>query len=158
MMDNELENSVKKIVWAIRRIVSLISADSKLMYKRFGVTGPQSLVIKAIYASDIPLSSADLSRYLNVTPANITGIIDRLEEQEIVRRVPKKSDRRTVLIKLTEKGRKLHNKLSDPVEEKLINGLADLTATEIFGIYAALEKIVNVIGAKEIKETSLDQE
>jgi len=158
MMDNELENSVKNIVWAIRRIVSLISSDSKLMYKRFGVTGPQSLVIKAIYASDVSLSSADLSRYLNVTPANITGIIDRLEEQEVVRRVPKKSDRRTVLIKLTDKGRKLHNKLSDPIEEKLMNGLADLTATEIFGIYAALEKIVNVIGPKEIKETSLDQE
>lgn len=158
MMNNELENSVKKIVWAIRRIVSLISLDSKLMFKRFGVTGPQSLVIKAIYNSETALSSADLSRYLNVTPSNITGIIDRLEEQEIVKRVPKKTDRRTVFIELTEKGKSLHGKLSDPIEEKLMRGLADLTATEIFGIYSALDKIINVIGPKEIKQSSVDQE
>jgi len=158
MINSELENSVKNIVWAIRRIVSLISLDSKLMYKRFGVTGPQSLVIKAIYAADKSLSSADISRYLNVTPANITGIIDRLEEQGMVKRVPNKSDRRTILIKLTEKGRNVHNKLADPIEEKLMKGLADLTATEIFGIYAALEKIINVIGPREIKKSSVDQD
>ena len=80
-MDKEFEDSVKNIVWALRRIVSLIYQDSRKMFKKFGITGPQSLVIKSLYSVSEPLSSASLSRHLNVTPSNMTGIIDRLEEK-----------------------------------------------------------------------------
>ncbi|MEY8414767.1 MarR family winged helix-turn-helix transcriptional regulator [Tissierella praeacuta] len=36
--------------------------------------------------------------------ANITGLIDRLEEQSLVKRVRSKEDRRKIVIKITEKG------------------------------------------------------
>lgn len=155
---SEFEDSVKNIVWSLRRIVTLIYHDSRKMGKEFGITGPQSLVIKCLYSSPEPLSSAALSRLLNVTPPNITGIIDRLEEKGLIERFKKEGDRRTTLIRLTDKGRELGEALPDPIEEKLINGLEDLQPTEIYGIYSGLQTIIDIVGAEMIARTSLDQE
>ncbi|NIM15246.1 MAG: MarR family transcriptional regulator, partial [Candidatus Aminicenantes bacterium] len=94
---NEIkDNSSKSIFGAIRRLVRLTYLDSRAMVKRYGITGPQSLVLKSLIESVEPLSSATLSRKLNVSPANITGIIDRLEEKGLVKRLKKQGDRRAI--------------------------------------------------------------
>jgi DNA-binding MarR family transcriptional regulator len=121
------------------------------MVKRFGITGPQSLVLKSLIESVEPLSSATLSRRLNVSPANITGIIDRLEEKGLVKRLRKQGDRRTILIELTEKGMGFGQQLPDLIEKKLIKGLGDLDASEIDSIYIAFNKVIRII-----EETSED--
>ena len=115
-MDKELQDSVKNIVWGLRRIVSLIYKDSKKMKKEFGVTGPQSLVIKMLFSSEEDMSSAILSRHLCVTPSNITGIIDRLEEKDLVKRVRRSGDRRKYFLILTEKGKEYGETLPDLIE------------------------------------------
>jgi DNA-binding MarR family transcriptional regulator len=47
----------------------------------------------------------ELAQMLSVSPRNITGLIDNLERDELVARVPDPADRRSVLATLTEKGR-----------------------------------------------------
>jgi len=155
-MNNQFENSVKNIVWALRRIVRLISLDSRHMVKQYSVTGSQGLIIHQLYSSLNPLSAAGLSRLLNVTPSNITGIIDRLEEKGYVRREKNPVDRRTSWIQLTEKGRELGRTLPDLTEQKLYEGLKDLTPTETFGIYSALDTIIQIIGAEKVPAEPLD--
>lgn len=157
-MNTENKESIKNIVWALRRIVSLIYQDSKKMNKQYGVTGPQSLVLKTLYSSNEYMSSANLSRLLSVTPSNLTGIIDRLEEKGLVIRTRKKDDRRTVLNELTDKGIDYSQSLPDLIEEKLMQGLGNLTPTEIYGIYSALINIIDIIGKVDVDEVSLDQE
>jgi DNA-binding MarR family transcriptional regulator len=139
------ESSSKKIVAAIRRLVRLTYLDSKAMVKRYGITGPQSLVLKSLIESIEPLSSMTLSRRLNVSPANITGIIDRLEEKGLVKRMRKQGDRRTILIELTEKGIGFGQQLPDLIEKKLIKGLGDLDTSEIAAIYMAFNKVIQII-------------
>jgi MarR family transcriptional regulator, organic hydroperoxide resistance regulator len=48
-----------------------------------------------------------LAKALKVTPSNVTGIIDRLSEQDMVVRVVNPQDRRMQMLKLTAKGIKL---------------------------------------------------
>lgn len=139
------EGSSKNIVEAIRRLVRLSYLDSRTMVKRYGITGPQSLVLKSLIESVEPLSSVTLSRRLDVSPANITGIIDRLEEKGLVKRLRKQGDRRKILIELTEKGIEFSQQLPDLIENKLIKGLSDLDSTEIAGIYTAFNKVVQII-------------
>ncbi len=54
---------------------------------------------------DTPLT--DLSRHLLVTAGNLTGIIDRMEKLDLVKRIPDSKDRRVTRVQLTEKGRQL---------------------------------------------------
>jgi DNA-binding MarR family transcriptional regulator len=48
-----------------------------------------------------------LSRRLLVTAGNLTGIIDRMEKLDLVKRIPDSKDRRVTRVQLTEKGRQL---------------------------------------------------
>ena len=89
--ENEL--LIKEIVSAIRKFVRAVSLDAFQMSKQYGLTGPQSSVLRTL-ATEVPLSSASLSRRLYVTPSNITGIIDRLEKKGLVERIRKEGDRR----------------------------------------------------------------
>lgn len=48
-----------------------------------------------------------ISEEMLVTPTNITGVVDRLEAKDLVRRVADKEDRRTTMTELTSEGRRL---------------------------------------------------
>ncbi|MBW2336633.1 MAG: hypothetical protein JRF47_07730 [Deltaproteobacteria bacterium] len=73
-MKAESEAVIYNIVDSIRRLVRAVYLDSQKMSKQYGLTGPQSSVLRNL-VNDGPMSSADLSRTLYVTPANITGIM-----------------------------------------------------------------------------------
>lgn len=150
--DNEL--IIKEIVGAIRQLVRAVYLDSSKMSRGFGLTGPQSGILHniAIYG---PLSSADLSRKLYVTPSNITGIIDRLEKKGLVKRIRKEADRRIVLITLTQKGKNLSRSLPDPIEKMLISGLVDLEPEQVRKLSKAMKQILNLIDARKIEDSPL---
>ena len=145
---------VKEIVGAIRRLIRAISIDSVKMSRQFSLTAPQSGVLRSLARSG-PVSSADLSRELCVTPSNITGIIDRLEKKGLVQRNRKKGDRRVTLIQLTEAGDKLSKGLPDPIESRLISGLAELPTKEVKKLDDALERIIDILDAKEMEDAPL---
>jgi MarR family 2-MHQ and catechol resistance regulon transcriptional repressor len=74
--------------------------------QEYGLTTPQFGVLEALYHLG-PLSLGDLADKLLVTGGNVTYVMDRLEEQELVYRERSPDDRRVVQAKLTEEGRAL---------------------------------------------------
>lgn len=154
-MADEREQLIKQIVGSIRRVTRAVYLDSKKMVNDFGLSGPQSLVLKSI-STHAPVSASGLSRILHVTSANMTGHIDRLEKKSLIKRVKKDGDRRVSLIELTVEGSRLCKSIPDPIEEKLIHGLQDMKATEIFGIFSAIDRIVSLIDAQYVADAPLD--
>src|ERR671913_2092512 len=51
-----------------------------------------------------PQIMSDISDELGVTRRNVTALVDALEEEGLVKRMPHPSDRRATVIELTEKG------------------------------------------------------
>ena len=149
------EDVIKDIVESIRRLVRAEYLDSQKMSKQFGLTGPQSLVLRMLIKKG-SLSSADLSRQMYVTPSNITGIIDRLEKKGLVERIRKPGDRRVALITLTQSGQELGKTIPDPIEKKFVNQLADLETEHLQILAMAMNQILNLIDTKEAEEISLE--
>lgn len=56
-------------------------------------------------AGELPLSK--IGQRLQVHPASVTGVVDKLEQQGLVVRVPHPEDRRAVLARLTDEGRRV---------------------------------------------------
>jgi DNA-binding MarR family transcriptional regulator len=87
----------------------------------------------------------DVARRLMVTPAVVTGLIDRLEKRGYVRRVNSSGDRRRVNLALTPEGReaakKAEERLIDEVGAKMANFSADELKTLDRGL-ALLERVV----------------
>jgi DNA-binding MarR family transcriptional regulator len=149
------EDVIKDIVHSIRRLVRAEYLDSQKMSKQFGLTGPQSLVVRLLIKKGA-LSSADLSRQMYVTPSNITGIIDRLEKKGLVERIRKQGDRRVALITLTQSGQELGKTIPDPIEKKFINQLADLEPEHLQILAMTMNQILNLTEPKEAEETTLE--
>jgi len=135
-------------------LVRAVSLDSAKMSRQFSLTAPQSGVLRSL-ASNGPISSAQLSRELYVTPSNITGIIDRLEKKGLVQRVRKEGDRRVALIMLTQAGEQLSSQLPDPIEIKLISALSDLESKKIADLRGALKLMLRLVDAQEIEDDPL---
>jgi DNA-binding MarR family transcriptional regulator len=80
---------------AIKRLNSRLSSDR--------ITFSQWSILRALgkYGS-MPMTR--LSEYMLVAPANITGLVDRLERKGYVERRKNSQDRRLIIIELTRKG------------------------------------------------------
>jgi len=67
-------------------------------------SGRLGLLFRLMRCGDTPLG--DLAMALDSSPRNITGLVDHLERDGLVERVPDPEDRRSVKARLTEEGRK----------------------------------------------------
>jgi DNA-binding MarR family transcriptional regulator len=75
---------------------------------RWNLTLPQFEVLAELARADARgFTFVELSRLLLVTSGNLTGIVDRLEEQRLVERAPDDKDRRVIRVALTSKGRRV---------------------------------------------------
>ena len=75
-----------------------------------------------------PLSAGELAGATGLSPGAITSLVDRLEDDGLVRRVPDPSDRRRVLVELTDAARQAIAETYYPMAaegEPWIRGLAD---------------------------------
>ena len=62
------------------------------------------------------LKSGELGRSAGLEPSTMTGLLDRMERDGMVMRAPDPDDRRAQRIRLTEKGRNLHDPIMHAVD------------------------------------------
>jgi len=86
------------------------------------------------------LSQARLSEMMMVNRANVTGLVDRLEKAQLVRRTAAQ-DRRYNMIKLTDKGAAILEQADPAYGKEVRHVMSGLTKTEIKDLISACEKI-----------------
>jgi len=87
------------------------------MFREHGITVQQYNVLRILQGAPGPLPCLEVaSRMITVVPA-ITGLLDRLEEAQLVARQRSAADRRVVLVALSPKGRSLLRQLDAPVAQ-----------------------------------------
>ena len=70
-----------------------------------GLTPARAELVLALHQHGEPMVQRALARVLRCTPRHITGLVDALEQRDLVRRTPHPTDRRAVLVALTAAGR-----------------------------------------------------
>ena len=91
-----------KLMRAANTIQSLVERRLNM----FGLTENQFGSMEILYYLG-PQSQRDLGSKLFTSGGNITMVIDNLEKRDLVQRVRSESDRRTIIVSLTEQGREL---------------------------------------------------
>ena len=90
-----------------------------------------------------------LASALAVTPANVTGIIDRLVEQKLVTRVENADDRRMLILRTTKKGEELVATLRERRRSVMDKALSGLTLDELVTLSRGLGSLVKAIGVPQ---------
>jgi DNA-binding MarR family transcriptional regulator len=110
------------------------------LFRDYGITSSQYNVLRILRGEGQPLPSLEIAdRMIQVVPA-ITGLIDRLEKQELVTRRRCSDDRRVVYVEITSKALALLKQLDGPVEELHKSLVGHLTRAELKELSRLLEK------------------
>lgn len=107
----------------VLHLSALVSADMARFEKEQGLTGPRVHLLWVLGRSG-PCTQQSLAQALDVTPRNITGLVDGLVASGHVTRQAHPDDRRATLVTPTATGRR--------TIEGLVAGHADL-ASRLFG-------------------------
>ena len=100
------EKLLRAALQAYGRAVAIADPIRLRFWDGRGLTMPQ-LRLMHLVRDRSPCSVGDLAGHLNVRPATITGLTDRLVKQELIQRQDHPSDRRVVQIILTPEGRRV---------------------------------------------------
>lgn len=149
---------------AILRSYQLLIDEVNRVMARYDLTFARYEVLTWL-ATD-PESSLTLSwisKTLRIPPATVTNIIDRLEADKLLRRVPHPSDARTTLAVITPRGRTVADKatsdlnanvyerigLSERQRGQLIALLAELRASGNEFDVARSPELIDELGARQ---------
>jgi MarR family transcriptional regulator, 2-MHQ and catechol-resistance regulon repressor len=103
---SESQEEALRLWIALARCYSSFAKAVSVKIQEYGLTTPQFGVLEALYHLG-PLSLGELAEKLLVTGGNVTYVMDRLEQQELVYRERSEDDRRVIQAKLTAEGRAL---------------------------------------------------
>jgi len=92
-----------RLIWAVDHGLHRVSKRTEA---ELGVTGPQRLVLRIV--GRFPgIPAGHLAKLLHLHPSTLTGVLQRLEQQSLLRRRADPRDARRSLLGLTDKGRRL---------------------------------------------------
>jgi DNA-binding MarR family transcriptional regulator len=119
--------------------VVLAAVDNAL--RPFGLTFAryEGLVL-LLFSRKGSLPMGKMGQRLMIHPTSVTNIIDRLEAQELVRRVPHPTDGRTTLAEITDEGRRLVQRATRAVNSAAF-GLDALSAEDLADLMRIVRKL-----------------
>lgn len=144
---------VLQIARRLRQITHEVDRYSKYMQENYHITIPQLVCLREIYENG-PIALGALSKIVYVNSSTVTGIVDRLEKRNLVRRTRVSKDRRQIHVEITEEGLEFIANAPGPLEEKFAQRISKLDKDEVKAILFAIEKLVSMLNPSEEAELS----
>jgi len=128
---------ISKIHQLSRRIFTRILKQSKLDM----INSAQGRIMFPLWKED-GISIVKLTKETALTKSTLTSMLDRLEEAGYLQRVPCKTDRRKILIYLTDEGKKLQERYLGVSREMTDLFYEGFTSSEIDVFERYLERLL----------------
>ena len=117
----------------------------------FEITLPRFDVLAQLDRAADGLTMGELSGRLMVSNGNITGLIDRLVAEGLVTRAAKPGDRRSVHVRLTDKGKQAFDAMTPAHEAWIDEMLAGLSRREMADLYELLARLKSSAAPAEME-------
>ncbi len=139
-------DEIRAIMRLFGRHHAAFSDDTARFFMDVELTMPQfrALVTIRRYGRQ---TGRELARRLRVTPGTLVPLIDRLEEQGYVRRVPDREDRRLTWLELTPKAERLFERLWGMGAVRVAGAVARLLPTERADLRRLLARVAENLEA-----------
>ncbi len=111
---------------------------------RVGLSLAKAGVLKCLADAPEPVALSDLAQRLQCVRSNMTQLVDRLEQDGLVRRRADSADRRSVRAELTPAGERAHAQAVQALDQEQRAIVAGLGA----GSVASLKSALRVLGGK----------
>jgi DNA-binding MarR family transcriptional regulator len=107
------------------------------------LTAPQAQALRVLRRE--PLCTRDLAAALRISPPAVTQLTDRLVRKHLLERQVADGDRRSVIVSLTEKGKRTVDGFRERRNRIFSVALAQLTEDDRAQVVVALDKVVTAL-------------
>ncbi|OZM73927.1 MarR family transcriptional regulator [Amycolatopsis antarctica] len=133
-------------VTGVMRVQQIIQSAVDGALKPHGLTFARyEALILLTFARRASLPMRVMGERLQLHPTSVTNIVDRLERDGLVKRVPHPTDRRTTLVEITPEGRARKDEATSAVTE-IDFGLRGLTDKQTGQLVDLLKKVRKATG------------
>jgi DNA-binding MarR family transcriptional regulator len=112
----------------------------KRLREGFGITLPRFDLLAQLDRAPNGMTLGELSQRMMVSNGNITGLVERLAEQGLIRRRPLPSDRRVQIVSLTAEGRRFFRAMARANADWIGEIFAGLTQRDVEALMPLLAK------------------
>ena len=113
----------------LMRATESVTARAHRQLSAFGLSFSQFGVLEALYHLG-PMSQSEIGQKILRSSGNMTMVIDNLQKRQLVKRERSKTDRRFLIVHLTDKGRDLISKIFPSHATEIALEFGVLTASE----------------------------
>ena len=139
MLIEKLTRSFIQLFGAINRNLIREPEDS------VKATNPGQSALLFVLRKTGAANMSTLGKLLVVSKPNITFLVDRLEEKEMIRRVRNMADRRSITIELTDKGRQFVDEREAFVEGRIKRKLNKLEEKDLKNLENAVGIVLSIL-------------
>jgi DNA-binding MarR family transcriptional regulator len=139
-----------QVMAAMRRIIRAIDLHSRSLVERFGLTGPQLVVLKEVVERP-PRAVGEIAQAVHLSQATVSGILDRLERKGMVERLRSSSDRRRVLVSPTPTAEDVLAGAPPLLQEHFTRAFSQLPDWQQTQILSSLQRIVALMEAGHVE-------
>jgi DNA-binding MarR family transcriptional regulator len=148
---NDLDETVRtkqldaaEVANRLRPALMRIARELRREVHPLGVTGGQVALLFQIRLRK-GVSAGDLASSEGISPAAMSGYVDRLERAGLVVRVPDEHDRRRQVLRLTEDAESVLRKVRSRRTAWLASRLQKLSEDELAAVDAAIEPLLALL-------------
>ncbi len=131
--------------------ISLLIKKSSLIFDKlsnqlllpYDLTGSQFKILMLLYHSPaVPVRQTDIESKFSMTNPTVTGLVQKLEAKDLVKRTPHPDDKRSKVLALTDRAMGIKDELlalADSLERQMTN---NLTVSECDQLASLLTKML----------------
>jgi DNA-binding MarR family transcriptional regulator len=133
-----MSDSTAQEAWLLMSDLVLDNARRRKVSEATGLSFGRARAIRRLARQ--PMSMGELAEAMDIDPPNATVLVDDLESQGLVRRLPHPTDRRAKLVEATRSGKALARR-ADEILATPPKGLTRLSSGEL----AELQRILSAV-------------
>ncbi len=142
-------SSLDEVLIALRRIMRAVDLHSRSLIQRYGLTGPQLVILREISRLG-EISGSELAKSVSLSLPTVTGILTRLEKRGLVSRRRSEIDKRRVMVRPTSDANELLATAPPPLQESFADQFENLEDWEKSQLLASLQRVVSMMEAREL--------
>lgn len=101
-----VDEIANKVIIELKKTADILEEVHSSFFNHFDISHTKFNVLVILYKNaEKGMMLSDIGEQMLVTKANITGLVDRLEKQGLVKRIRDDIDRRKIMAVITEKGK-----------------------------------------------------
>ena len=139
-------NESIEVARLFQEVMQLFKHSMNKLLDETGMSAPQGMVLGLLSKNkDKKMKITELSSHLCLSNSTVSGIIDRLEKQQMVVRERSEEDKRVVYVSISPDFKDMHKNFHDKFQKNIQNIMSKGSEEELHKIFEGLDALKNLL-------------